>query len=823
MSNLAHLMALYKTHSYTRDSFSWVNVVCRYLNEAFSDITLNLITYMAELLEKCIPSMQQTLLQIIYSLLSHMDLSGIQAKPFNVEVLKTIEKFTQTPHWKEALNILKLVVSRSASLVQPVSQPSSSLSQLENSRVWESSSKVLPGKTLDFHFDISETPVIGRRFDDLQNSHSVSSNTNTVLVPASGKRPQSSQKRTRDRLVNVLSLCGQEVGLTKNPSVIFSSCGELELIDHQPSLVSSDEGTREQANMDDTCLEQQSWVFNDFDFLDVELEDGEGETADSFNWGARRHSVDSLDKDTMPTLQQNELLDNTAHCLGQTVRQDSDSESSEEEPFTATEILAHSQIDVSISPTEEMNNMDCLSSSLDTASVVSPLLHTRSPSFEISLSGDLNAQLQTDISADNEESLIQENDQLLWISVDQQPPSFACADKMGITEGEGRAEPAELEASCIPRGSVEQCNQAEEEREYGLESHSSPPPSPFFSAILAAFQPAVCDDAEEAWRRHLSQLLSDTDGSCAVYTFHVFASLFQSVQTKFYSLTDDATGYLGNSLRGIGSKFIKSSQMLTSCAECPTLFIDAETIICYGLLDKIKFCVLELQEYLETYNSRKEAVISWLHSCKVSFPLDSGDGVVTYHQGDNEEKQLELCQRLYKLHFQLLLLFQSYCKLISQVHTISAVPELSNMSKELSDLKRNLAASAHSCAVEIPCSETTFYSSEAAVQAILESLKTKKLSTAISHIRKCRTLWPSDIFGAAPEDEILTLLHIYFRHETLGQTGIFGLVGFRQDHSQICAKLMELNSEIRDIIRQARGYRAVTTFLPDSNVSGISL
>lgn len=37
--------------------------------------------------------MQQTLLQIIYSLLSHMDLSGIQARTFNVEVLKTIEKF----------------------------------------------------------------------------------------------------------------------------------------------------------------------------------------------------------------------------------------------------------------------------------------------------------------------------------------------------------------------------------------------------------------------------------------------------------------------------------------------------------------------------------------------------------------------------------------------------------------------------------------------------------------------------------------------------------------------------------------------------------
>lgn len=48
LSNLAHLMSLYKSHSYTRDSSSWVNVVCRYLSEAYSDITPQLVTYMAE-------------------------------------------------------------------------------------------------------------------------------------------------------------------------------------------------------------------------------------------------------------------------------------------------------------------------------------------------------------------------------------------------------------------------------------------------------------------------------------------------------------------------------------------------------------------------------------------------------------------------------------------------------------------------------------------------------------------------------------------------------------------------------------------------------
>lgn len=134
-----------------------------------------------------------------------------------------------------------------------------------------------------------------------------------------------------------------------------------------------------------------------------------------------------------------------------------------------------------------------------------------------------------------------------------------------------------------------------------------PPPSPFFSAILAAFQPVVCDDAEEAWRCHVNQLVTDVDGSCAVYTFQVFSSLFkvnhgskwvdcvfltdpscsnnvsdircfQNIQGKFCTLTNDVAAYLGEGLRGIGSKFLRSSRMLTTCSDCPTIYIDADTV-----------------------------------------------------------------------------------------------------------------------------------------------------------------------------------------------------------------------------------------------------
>lgn len=74
--------------------------------------------------------------------------------------------FSQSPHWKEAQNILKLVVSRSASLVVPddvqrsYSTESCGSPEIAFTRIFNNSSKELPGKTLDFHFDISEVSVI---------------------------------------------------------------------------------------------------------------------------------------------------------------------------------------------------------------------------------------------------------------------------------------------------------------------------------------------------------------------------------------------------------------------------------------------------------------------------------------------------------------------------------------------------------------------------------------------------------------------------------------------------------------------------------------
>lgn len=71
---------------------------------------------------------------------------------------------------------------------------------------------------------------------------------------------------------------------------------------------------------------------------------------------------------------------------------------------------------------------------------------------------------------------------------------------------------------------------------------------------------------------------------------HSFFFSWQTIQTNFYSLTCDAVSYLGDGVRGLGSKLLRSSQMLASCSECPTLFIDADTVRSFAFSSLYMLC-----------------------------------------------------------------------------------------------------------------------------------------------------------------------------------------------------------------------------------------
>uniref|UniRef100_A0A667XR08 Furry homolog, like n=1 Tax=Myripristis murdjan TaxID=586833 RepID=A0A667XR08_9TELE len=803
LSNLAHMMSLYSTHSYSRDCTNWINVVCRYLHDAFSEITFNLVTYLAELLEKGLPGMQQSLLQIIYSLLSHIDLSAAPVKQFNLEIMKIIGKYVQSPYWKEAQYILKLVVSRSASLVVPdevqrsYSAESSGSPEIAFTRIFNNSSKELPGKTLDFHFDISETPIIGHKYGDqrtaagrngkpqviavTRSTSSTSSGSNSNgLVPVSWKRPQLSQRRTREKLMNVLSLCGPESGIPKNPSVVFSSNEDLDSGDQQTSLIPTVEEVvrEEEVQGEDAGSEQQFGVFKDFDFLDVELEDAEGESMDNFNWGVRRRSLDSMDKGDTPSLQECQYTGSTP-SLNLTNQEDTD-ESSEEEVLSASQILTRSGL-VSLTPIR-----------VPTPPTPKPLtLKLISACF---CPVQLNSDSATDDATSNHVDSLQQSQESSSSALTEEAavlpslPSLprldspilemAHSDSTSSQLPEVRSIGNEGDADCFP------------------EIQASPPPSPFLSAILAAFQPVAYDNEEDAWRCHVNQMLSDTDGSSAVYTFHVFSRLFQNIQRKFGSITHSSVRFLGERLQRMGNQFLSSLEVMTSHSQCPTVLLDAETLVSCGLLETLKFSVLELQEHLDTYNGKREAAEQVSHY--ISSP-----------------SELELCRRLYKLHFQLLLLFQAYCKLISRVDTIKREAEVTNMSEELAILESCLkeAERGGDGQEDVCISDSAQTSTETAIQSLIETLRARDFSSALTQVKIFRSLWPNDIFGNESDDAVQTLLHIYFRHQTLGQTGCLAVVGPSRDLSQASTRLMELNLQIREALSQAQACQPRSTMV----------
>lgn len=162
------------------------------------------------------------------------------------------------------MKILKLVVTRSSSLqvvpqTQAIDRTTIFFQNLHgsysDSEVF--TKKELAGRTMEFSFDVSQTPLIGRRLllkPDLEinvnNQARISQPTNsnfsgtpnsprrsTSLSPAdtaplSGwKRPWMSQSRVRECLVNLLTTCGQRhTGLPKSPSVSESNNNQLILV-----------------------------------------------------------------------------------------------------------------------------------------------------------------------------------------------------------------------------------------------------------------------------------------------------------------------------------------------------------------------------------------------------------------------------------------------------------------------------------------------------------------------------------------------------------------------------------------------------------------
>lgn len=297
LKNLHHVMNLYMTKSFGKDRAQWTKCVITYLSEFFQQCQLeqntedqihqtntnksnstfyyNWIVFLTELLEKSShnPQYQSCVLTCLHSLLNYINFSDQTTWAFiNEELLRVVTKFLNTSLWSEALELVKLTVSKSSSLTcldsQKTSSPRFFLNDtLANSQVPGASQvpssthtffgkKELPGRTLDFEFDFSL--FVPSKQDklvpplNLINLHSnkqfgflsqyLGSSLSGSNLSSGWKRPHASQVRTREKLFLLLNTLTKHqsnnslvqtnensssdstrTSLQKSPSVIFEN------------------------------------------------------------------------------------------------------------------------------------------------------------------------------------------------------------------------------------------------------------------------------------------------------------------------------------------------------------------------------------------------------------------------------------------------------------------------------------------------------------------------------------------------------------------------------------------------------------------------
>ena len=189
LKNLAHVMNLYSTGNFGKDRAQWTKCVITYLSEYFqqcqcdetacTSFYFKWIVFLTELLDKSSnnPQFQSCVFICLNSLISFISFNEPKTWAFiNEELMHIIVKYLNTSLWSEALELIKLTVNKSSSLIGLTSTGNTGINLANNPKFFLSSStdlstnlsvsqqipstsffnkKELPGRTLEFDFDFS--------------------------------------------------------------------------------------------------------------------------------------------------------------------------------------------------------------------------------------------------------------------------------------------------------------------------------------------------------------------------------------------------------------------------------------------------------------------------------------------------------------------------------------------------------------------------------------------------------------------------------------------------------------------------------------------
>jgi len=241
LKNLSHVMNLYSSGMFGKDRVQWTKCVITYLSEYFqqcqyeeagtivsAQFYFDWIVFLTELLDKSISNIQyqQCVFTVLNALLNLISFNDPATWSFiNEELMRVIAKYMNTMLWSEALDLIRTTVNKSSSLTgfnkatNSFIGSSSTVAHLTNESVVSNVSspfltkKELPGRTLEFDFDISKfiplkesnLPPLRLLNFHLNRQQQLSVDQQNQMSSNSWKRPHLSQTKTRERFMSLLA------------------------------------------------------------------------------------------------------------------------------------------------------------------------------------------------------------------------------------------------------------------------------------------------------------------------------------------------------------------------------------------------------------------------------------------------------------------------------------------------------------------------------------------------------------------------------------------------------------------------------------------
>lgn len=110
MENLATVMTLFSRRTFSKESFQWTKCVVKYLHDSYGYLTLPMVTFLVEVLERGPSTMQGAVLNILHCLLHYVDFNlSANAQQVNTDLLRVIAKYIEVCSTPTALLKIQLL------------------------------------------------------------------------------------------------------------------------------------------------------------------------------------------------------------------------------------------------------------------------------------------------------------------------------------------------------------------------------------------------------------------------------------------------------------------------------------------------------------------------------------------------------------------------------------------------------------------------------------------------------------------------------------------------------------------------------------------